>query len=310
VSEATGLIALADDSGLAVDALDGAPGVLSARYSGENATDATNNEKLLKQMKDAPVDARKCKFISCIVAHAPDGYELVFHGVWFGRLLDEPRGANGFGYDPLFLDPELQLTAAEMSPEQKNERSHRGRAMRELTKYLPGFLETVAREAAFSPEEREMRARYTGVKGWLKALCMVMLILVPVFSALIVSRNLGFMKALDTPGGPAKEVAAAVAKSLVLENVLAGTVGVAIFIAGLRLYRRRKGSVLLAKLAWMGVPVASGIQYLAAQYLGYPPEVLKMAEDMITANALPGLMATSACVTYLTFSRRVKITYE
>ena len=310
VSEATGLLALADDSGLVVDALDGAPGVLSARYSGQEATDASNNEMLLEKMRDVPADKRACKFISCIVAYAPDGYELVFHGVWFGRVAEEPRGENGFGYDPLFLDPELGLTAAEMSPEQKNERSHRGRAMRELIKYFPGFLDTVAREAAFTPEEREMRAKYTGVKGWLKALCMVMLILVPLFAALIISRNFGFMEALEAPGGPAKEVAAAVAKSLMLENVLAGTVGVAIFIAGLRLYRRRKGAVFLAKLAWLAVPAASGVQYVAAQYLAYPPDVLKMAETMITANSLPGLMAASACVSYLTFSRRVKATYQ
>ncbi|MBI4805725.1 MAG: XTP/dITP diphosphatase [Desulfovibrio sp.] len=310
VSEATGLIALADDSGLAVDALDGAPGVLSARYSGDNATDASNNEKLLEQMKDVPADKRGCKFISCIVAHAPDGYELVFHGVWFGRLANEPKGENGFGYDPLFLDPELKLTAAEMSPEQKNERSHRGRAMRELTKYLPGFLETVAREAAFSPEEREIRARLTGVKGLLKVLCMVMLILVPVVAAFTVSQNLTFIKALNAPGGPPAEIVAEVAKALMLKIVLASVLGVSIFIAGLRLYRRRKGAVLLAKIAWLAVPVASAVQYVVAQFLAYPPDILKMAETEITANALPGLMAASACVTYLTFSRRVKITYE
>lgn len=310
VSEATGLMALADDSGLVVDALDGAPGVMSARYSGEDATDASNNEKLLAQMKDVPEDKRGCKFISCVVAHAPDGHELVFHGLWLGRLAREPRGENGFGYDPLFLDLKLGLSAAEMGPEQKNERSHRGRAMRELTKCLPGFLDTVARAADLSPEEREERVKYNGVKGWLKALCMVMLIAVPLVAAFTVSQNLRFMEALHAPGGPSKEIAVEVAKALVLKNVLAAILGVSLFIAGLRLYRCKKGAVFLAKLAWMTVPVASAVQYVFAQYLAYPPEVLKMAETEITANALPGLIAASACVTYLTFSRRVKITYE
>jgi len=140
VSAATGLAALADDSGLAVDALDGAPGVYSARYSGVNATDAKNNEKLLTAMKDIPDTARGCRFVSVVAAIAPDGRELLFRGEWPGRLARAPRGHNGFGYDPLFLDPETGLSAAEMSPEQKNERSHRGRAMRQAVKHLADFL--------------------------------------------------------------------------------------------------------------------------------------------------------------------------
>ena len=145
VSQATGLMALADDSGLSVDALNGEPGVRSARYSGEGATDASNNKKLLAAMKDVSADKRGCMFISAVVAHAPDGHELVFQGVWSGRVATEPKGEGGFGYDPLFYDSELKLTAAQMSPEQKNERSHRGRAMRELMKYFPAFADKVAR---------------------------------------------------------------------------------------------------------------------------------------------------------------------
>jgi len=140
VSLATGLVALADDSGLAVDALGGAPGVYSARYSGENATDAANNEKLLTAMKDVPDALRGCRFVSVVAVLAPNGQELLFRGEWPGMLAHEPVGRNGFGYDPLFLDPEIGLSAAQMSPEQKNERSHRGRAMRQAVKRLPEFL--------------------------------------------------------------------------------------------------------------------------------------------------------------------------
>jgi len=309
VSEATGLITLADDSGLVVDALGGEPGVRSARYSGEGATDASNNEKLLAAMKDVPPGKRGCKFISCVVVHAPDGHELVFHGVWFGQVAEAPRGGNGFGYDPLFIDPELKLSAAEMTPEQKNERSHRGRAVRELIKYFPGFVEKIAREAAMDPGQRAFRDAYQGVNGWLKFLCMVMMIVVPVFSAWMVSRNLGFIDALDAPGGPPREVAAEVAKGLTLQNTLAAVIGLLIFWAGLSLYRRKRGAVLFAKAAWLAVPLASAVEYAATLYLKYPPDVLKLAQTAVTANALPGLFAASAAITYLTFSKRVKATY-
>lgn len=309
VSEATGLIALADDSGLCVDALDGEPGVRSARYSGENATDASNNEKLLEAMRDVPDDKRACKFISAIVAHAPDGHQLVFHGLWLGRVAREPKGGNGFGYDPLFFDPELKLTAAEMAPEQKNFRSHRGRAVRELVKYLPGFVEKVRQEADLTPEELEMRESLSGVKGWLKFLCLAMMILVPLVSAAIVSRNLRFMEALEGPNAPAREVAAEVAKALTLENVLTVAVGFLIFWGGVGLYRRKRRAVLLAKIAWLCVPLASAVEYAATMFLAYPPDVLKMAQTSVTANALPGLVIASAAVTYLTFSRRVRATY-
>lgn len=309
VSEATGLIALADDSGLVVDALEGEPGVKSARYAGENATDAANNAKLLEQMRDVPDDKRGCKFISALVVHAPDGHELVFHGVWFGRVAHEPSGDNGFGYDPLFFDPELKLCAAAMTPEQKNERSHRGRALRELMKYFPGFVATVERDAAMTPEERTERDAYYGVKGWLKFLCMVMMAGVPLVSAWLVSRNLGFIEALDKPGGPPRELAAAVATGLTLQNVLAVSVGFLVFWAGLCLYRRKKGALMFAKLAWLSAPLASVVEYAAAQFLAYTPEVLKMAEMAVMANALPGFVISSASIVYLTFSRRVKATY-
>ena len=132
VSQATGLLALADDSGIEVDALGGAPGVRSARYSGEKATDAANNEKLLRALADVPENDRTCRFVSVVAAHAPNGAELTALGVWEGRVGLAPKGQGGFGYDPLFIDAQSGLSAAEMSGEEKNARSHRGQALREL----------------------------------------------------------------------------------------------------------------------------------------------------------------------------------
>jgi len=142
VAQATGLVALADDSGLVGDALGGAPGVYSARYSDPGATDARNNEKLLDVMKDVPEAKRGCRFVSLVAAIAPNGEEILAEGRWEGRVLSAPRGNGGFGYDPLFLDSELNQSAAELSREDKNARSHRGRALRAL---LQGWSEFWAR---------------------------------------------------------------------------------------------------------------------------------------------------------------------
>jgi XTP/dITP diphosphohydrolase len=139
VAQATGLVALADDSGLEVDALSGAPGVYSARYSGPEATDATNNAKLLHALKDVPEDLRTCRFVSVVAAAAPNGAEAFARGQWEGRVLTAPRGTGGFGYDPLFFDAEAGATAAEMTKETKNGRSHRGKALRALLAAWPDF---------------------------------------------------------------------------------------------------------------------------------------------------------------------------
>lgn len=139
VAQATGLVALADDSGLEVDALGGAPGVYSARYSGENATDESNNAKLLQALADVPEARRGCRFVSVIVAAAPNGAQAQARGQWEGRVLSAPRGGGGFGYDPLFFDPEAGATAAELPPGEKNARSHRGRALRALLGLWPDF---------------------------------------------------------------------------------------------------------------------------------------------------------------------------
>ena len=129
VCQATGLISLADDSGLCVDALSGAPGVRSARYAGEDATDAANNAKLLAALAHVPPADRTCRFVSVVVAAAPDGRELTAEGAWEGRVATSPAGAGGFGYDPLFFDPTAGKTAAELTAAEKNARSHRGKAL-------------------------------------------------------------------------------------------------------------------------------------------------------------------------------------
>lgn len=138
----TGLPALADDSGLIVDALDGAPGLYSARYAGSPTDDAANNAKLLQALREVPAERRSARFHAVIVLlrHADDPQPLICEGSWEGRIIDAPRGSHGFGYNPVFLDEELGLTAAEMLPEQKNARSHRAIALRVLLQRLSSQL--------------------------------------------------------------------------------------------------------------------------------------------------------------------------
>lgn len=130
----TGLPAIADDSGLAVDALGGAPGIYSARYAGVDASDRQNLDKLLLALQDVPDEQRGASFHCVLVylRHAEDPTPLVFHGRWSGMLAREPAGDGGFGYDPIFIVPELGKTAAELTREEKHARSHRGQALRLL----------------------------------------------------------------------------------------------------------------------------------------------------------------------------------
>ncbi|WP_372763635.1 RdgB/HAM1 family non-canonical purine NTP pyrophosphatase [Litorivivens sp.] len=128
-SAATGLPALADDSGLCVSALQGAPGIYSARYSGADANDASNNEKLLRALTDASDRSATFVCVLAYVRHADDPLPLIFQGLWRGEILAEGRGDNGFGYDPLFYVPELACSSAELPSEIKNQHSHRGRAL-------------------------------------------------------------------------------------------------------------------------------------------------------------------------------------
>lgn len=137
ITEITGLPALADDSGLCVLALDGMPGVFSARYASsddENASDQANRDLLLKNMKD--ITDRRAYFACAIALTMPDGTSYETEGKFWGEITYEEKGENGFGYDNLFFVPEFNMTSAEMSPEQKNSMSHRGEALRELAKLL------------------------------------------------------------------------------------------------------------------------------------------------------------------------------
>ena len=134
---ATGLPAIADDSGICVDALDGRPGVYSARYAGAHATDESNNDLLLSELEGVPDEQRGAAFhcIACFVAPGMDE-PVIAEGKWRGRILRARRGAGGFGYDPLFYLPELGKSSAELSPQEKNARSHRGQAIAELGRML------------------------------------------------------------------------------------------------------------------------------------------------------------------------------
>ena len=134
----TGLPALADDSGLCVDALGGAPGLYSARYGGVHGDAARNIERLLHELEGVPDAARTARFHCALVVlrHAEDPQPIIAEGSWAGRILQAPRGAAGFGYDPVFLDPENACSAAELEPAIKNAISHRGRALALLRQRL------------------------------------------------------------------------------------------------------------------------------------------------------------------------------
>ena len=136
----TGLPALADDSGIEVDALRGAPGIYSARYAGPGASDEANLQKLLADLEGVPDEPRTGRF-QCVIVylrHARDPVPLIAQGAWEGRILHEPVGENGFGYDPIFFVPTHGCTSAELPPEEKNRLSHRGIALRALVEKLTG----------------------------------------------------------------------------------------------------------------------------------------------------------------------------
>lgn len=141
---ATGLPAIADDSGLAVDALQGAPGIYSARYAGEGSNDQLNIAKLLTELSSMPTDQRQAQFHCVLVfmRHAEDPTPLISHGSWIGQILKQPVGEGGFGYDPVFYLPELDCTAAQLSKAKKQQLSHRGQALRQLLVQLQqhGYL--------------------------------------------------------------------------------------------------------------------------------------------------------------------------
>lgn len=144
IMDACGLPTIADDSGLMVDALDGAPGVYSARFGGEKcATDRERLEYLLEMMKEVPDEKRGAKFVSVITMLTPDGKKIVARGECFGNILHEAHGCNGFGYDPVFFVPEKGCTFAQLPSDEKNQISHRAKA-------LALFTETVRREQNYA----------------------------------------------------------------------------------------------------------------------------------------------------------------
>jgi XTP/dITP diphosphohydrolase len=136
----TGLPAVADDSGITVDALNGMPGVLSARWSGRHGDDDANTALLLAQLADVPDERRGAAFVSAAALVSPDGEEHVLEREWRGRVIREKRGTNGFNYDPVFLPEGLELTAAELAPQEKDTRSHRGQAFGALVPLVAELL--------------------------------------------------------------------------------------------------------------------------------------------------------------------------
>ena len=136
----SGLAAIADDSGIEVDALAGAPGIYSARYAGPGASDLDNLNKLIEVIREVPPEQRTARF-QCLMVylrHAEDPTPVICQGTWEGLLLDTPRGDHGFGYDPIFLVPSEGCTSAELDPAAKNRLSHRGQALSKLVRYLKG----------------------------------------------------------------------------------------------------------------------------------------------------------------------------
>jgi len=141
IAQFTGLPAVADDSGICVEALNGMPGVLSARWSGSHGDDAANLRLLLAQLADVPDDRRGAQFVCAAALVLPDGREHVSEGVVAGRLIREPRGQNGFGYDPIFVPDSADITTAEMDPAEKDRISHRGKALRGLAPVIAALLD-------------------------------------------------------------------------------------------------------------------------------------------------------------------------
>ncbi len=133
-SRVTGLPCIADDSGLEVAALNGAPGIYSSRFAGEDATDGTNIDKLLSQLDGIEENKRQARFVCVLVfmRHADDPTPIICQGSWDGVISTQRQGEHGFGYDPVFFQPQLNLAAAQLNPEQKHSLSHRGKALRQL----------------------------------------------------------------------------------------------------------------------------------------------------------------------------------
>ncbi len=147
--QTTGFAAIADDSGLVVPALDGAPGIYSARFAGEKAEAKDNTEKLLHVLKNVPDENRHAYYFCALVymTHATDPTPIICQGLWHGKILSAPQGENGFGYDPVFFDAHEKMTAAELSLDIKNRISHRGQALRSLMQHLPEKINNLCKHS-------------------------------------------------------------------------------------------------------------------------------------------------------------------
>lgn len=152
VAQRTGCIAIADDSGLCVDALNGMPGILSARWAGVHGADQANRSLVLAQLADVPAERRGAAFWCAAAVATPSGDERVVEGTLVGSLTTAPRGTNGFGYDPIFTPSGYVLTTAELTPDEKNAISHRGRAFRSLVPVLQGVLSAEGGTRTRTPE--------------------------------------------------------------------------------------------------------------------------------------------------------------
>lgn len=162
----SGMPCIADDSGLAVDALDGAPGVYSARYAGEHGNDEKNNELLLKNLSDIPMDKRTARFVSTVCCCFPDGRHMTVRGECEGKIAFEPAGEGGFGYDPLFLPDEFPgKTMAQLTAEEKDSISHRGKALRLLAKKTGGNYMTSKERAALRAQANSLEPLFQVGKG-------------------------------------------------------------------------------------------------------------------------------------------------
>jgi XTP/dITP diphosphohydrolase len=136
ISKLAGCLVLADDSGLEVDAMDKAPGIYSARWEGEDTPYSIKNQKIIDNLKDVPEEKRTARFVCAIAAAFPDGRVITRRGTIEGLIAHEPAGENGFGYDPIFYVPEFKKTTAELSPEEKNKVSHRGKALQMIREVI------------------------------------------------------------------------------------------------------------------------------------------------------------------------------
>ena len=226
-AEATGLAAVGDDSGLCVDALEGAPGIFSARYAGPDADDADRIQKLLDELKDVPAPQRTARFVCALCCVLPGGEEIAVRGECAGTIASAPAGADGFGYDPVFIEASTGRTFAELTGAEKDALSHRGRAMRLLAEKLaprlavPDQKPAPARPPVLTSRQRAaLRAMANGIPSILQVgKAGVTAELVRQTDAALTARELVKGRALETAPQPPRETAETLARQLGAQTV-------------------------------------------------------------------------------------------